>query len=206
MRRIGIAGRWLIFLLILSFLFAALYAALLPTLRANAEIEAHKLAERAIANAVNEAARESGFCFQEILRIERNAEGRITAIVADTGALNRWREALVETAEQKLVNGEYTAKIPLGTLLGSRLFYGRGPKISLRLSLGGYLSASFRSDLSGAGVNQTKYTLSALIDAKMFTYLPASRLTVETETEVLLAEAFISGEVPSFYTVPAAER
>jgi hypothetical protein len=87
--------------------------------------------------------------------------------------------------------------IPLGTLLGGDLFYGRGPGVTLKLTLSGNISADLKGSFESAGYNQTRHRMMLDISASVYTFLPGMRATADVKTNVLVAETVIVGTVPA---------
>jgi len=168
----------------------------MPILRQSAEIEAYKTAQSVFTKAVNKASEKSGIDLSLILKEQ---SGDVTSLSADMNKVNVWKEYFIDEIENGIKNNTYKVKIPLGTLLGNAFTYGKGPKINITITLGGYINADIKTKIESAGINQSKYSIYVSISSKMYTYLPFSYFTVENVTDVYLAEFVTVGEVPSLY-------
>lgn len=199
-RKLNRRGKTVLFLTALFLGILFLYGIYYPVLKLTAETEAALLAERAVAEAVAEAM--ESYDLSSLITAEKGDDGGLTAVSADSAALNRWKTELVRKAEEKLENQVLIKKIPLGTLLNSTAFYGRGPRVPLRVTLGGSFSADTETVFEGAGVNQTRYGVYLRVKIKLNTYLPLCHAWTEAESSMLLGEYIIVGEVPNLYANP----
>ena len=173
-----------------------IYIAFLPVLSKTAQIEANKAAQKIYTKGVNEATLKSGIDLNNVLK-EQSAD--ITTFSADMNKVNLWKEYFIEEIESEIKNKKYTAKIPIGTLLGNAFTYAKGPDITVEILLGGYINADIKTKIERAGKNQSKYSIYVSISSKMYAYLPFDKSEFENETEIYLAEYVVVGEVPSVY-------
>ena len=90
--------------------------------------------------------------------------------------------------------------IPVGTLTGSTLLAGRGPRISVRMESVGSSSATFENEFTSAGINQTKHKIVLKIDVSASILLPGFSTAVVVSNNVTVAETVIVGSVPDTYT------
>ena len=58
------------------------------------------------------------------------------------------------------------------------------------------MSSGFTSSFSGAGINQTVHSVYLNVSAEVRVVLPAGAENVTAQTQVLVAETLIVGEVP----------
>ena len=89
--------------------------------------------------------------------------------------------------------------IPLGSLFLPELLSGKGPAIPVRILSIRNSDASFVSHFSQAGINQTLHqvTMDVSIDVAVLVLGETSSFTVESE--VVVAETVIVGQVPTTY-------
>lgn len=132
--------------------------------------------------------------------VERDADGAITSLSADTARLNLLRSQLVTAALEALEEVDVSAiQIPLGSLLDSELVWARGPSIHARALSVGTVSADFDSDFSSAGVNQTLYRIWLELSVPLTVMLPGGGVQVKLDSRLCLSETVIVGSVPSTY-------
>lgn len=116
-------------------------------------------------------------------------DGRITSINSDTNAVN---ESLSQLEGTKL-------SVPIGTLSGINILTGRGFDIPLRLHQIGAAKTELKSNLTEAGINQTKYSLYLTVTIEMTAILPAHSTDIVVSYDYPVSETVIVGEIPDMY-------
>lgn len=168
---------------------------LAPAAMELAKATAGNSVQRAVREAVREA--EPG---GETVRLEKDGEGKITALRTDTGLLNDMgglvAERLLDTLGEK---NSLPVRVPLGPLLGlGHLFRGRG--IRVRLLAPKVVECRFESGLQSAGINQTEHRLTCTGAVEYtFMFLGYRRKCI-VPYSVPAADTLIVGEVPDSYT------
>lgn len=144
--------------------------------------------------------------YSDLVTIQRDGTGIITALTTDTAALNQLRADLLDHLIRDLTEAEeLEVRIPLGSLLESDLTWGRGPEISFRSRFTGTVSAEFQSDFSAAGVNQTLHRIELMLTVPVTVFLPGESKLVSIETNLPVAETVIVGHIPeTFFHLPAS--
>ncbi len=64
------------------------------------------------------------------------------------------------------------------------------------MTLAGNVKADFKSTFESAGVNQTRHQIFLNVGASVYSFLPGVNATTDVNTDVLVAETVIVGEVP----------
>ena len=90
--------------------------------------------------------------------------------------------------------------VPLGTLTGSPLLAGRGPKLTVKMETMGTAAATFRDKFTAAGINQTKHQILLDVDVYVTILLPGITTYTKVSNEISVAETVIVGSVPQTYT------
>ncbi len=98
---------------------------------------------------------------------------------------------------EKTENSNFS--IPLGSFLGSKLFFGIGPKVNITMKLTGNLDTDLKSEFIHAGINQTLHKIYLEIRCNIIILTPFETIEDQIVNQVLLAEGVIVGEVPSSY-------
>ena len=119
-------------------------------------------------------------------------DGRITSINSDTNAVNRLQSSLSQLEGTKL-------SVPIGTLSGINILTGRGFDIPLRLHQIGAAKTELKSDLTEAGINQTKYSLYLTVTIEMTAILPAHSTDIVVSYDYPVSETVIVGEIRDMY-------
>jgi len=124
-----------------------------PQVQALAEIAARQQASQAIAEAVERVLTEEGVTYERLASYEE--ENGVKSIQTNAAELNLLRLKINRAVEEAVRRRRSKLSLPLGALLGSQLFSGTGPSIGVQLAMTGDAVSDIRSDISGAGVNQT---------------------------------------------------
>lgn len=140
--------------------------------------------------------------YEEVVNVTTDEAGNVMSVQANIETVNRLKSALsLEVAERLEETNSLTVSIPLFTLLGSRLWQGRGPRIEFPVPVGVSLLTDIDSTLSAAGINQTAHRIFLNVKANTFLAIPTAHTTVEVESSFAIAESVLLGGVPDAYTV-----
>ncbi len=135
--------------------------------------------------------------YESLVHIDRDGDGRVLSITSDMPKMNRLKAKIIAEVQKGLDGtGNSSVNIPVGTLLGSNLFHGCGPCLGLKLTLAGNVKADFKSTFESAGFNQTRHQIFLDVGASVYSFLPGVKATTDVNTNVLVAETVIVGEVP----------
>lgn len=127
--------------------------------------------------------------------VAREAGGQVSAVSADTGALNRLRAGVLSRLAKDL-NGKAAAYVPIGSLTDVGVLNGRGPKVPVKLKLEGSADISFQTEFVSAGVNQSCHRITMTVRAQAYSQSKRFAAQVEEETVTVLAETVVVGQVP----------
>ena len=195
--------RTLALLSVAALLTAALLATrqLRPLLTSLATTRVSNTVNRIVSEAVTEAIDSGELRYDRLISFEKDTEGRVTAVHSDMAAFNRLQSAILDIILTRV--DQVSARelsIPVGTLTGSALLAGRGPRISVRMESVGSSSAWFENDFASAGINQTKHQIVLNIDVVVSILLPGFTTATKVSNAVTVAETIIVGSVPETYT------
>lgn len=138
--------------------------------------------------------------YEQLITIERDQSGNITALTTNMGEVNRLRAQLVATAADSLEQLNVSdISIPLGSLFNSGFLWAHGPTIRVRAMSVANISAEFKSQFISAGVNQTLHRIWLEVSAPMTVLLPSGPLEVLVNSQLCMAETVIVGHVPETY-------
>lgn len=113
------------------------------------------------------------FKYDDIIDIEKDAEGNITMIRADTVKQNYLASQVVLKCDEKLSEmGDLGVKVPLGYLTNNVMFYNMGPKITVKMQQIGNITTSYESAFESAGINQTRHKIYLNLNATMRVIVP----------------------------------
>ena len=89
--------------------------------------------------------------------------------------------------------------IPIGSLFLPEFFSGRGPSIPVRILSIRNSDASFSSDFSQAGINQTLHQLTMEVSVDVAVLVLAGISSFTVTSEVVVAQTVIVGDVPGTF-------
>ena len=182
-----------------AFLYAA--SQLQPVLSRVAVTRVSNTVNRIVVHAVNEAVNNGTISYEQLISFEKDHDGRIAAVHSNVAACNRLQAEILDIILTRIE--EVPARdlsIPVGTLLGSPLLAGRGPRISVRMESVGSSSARFGNTFASAGINQTRHEIVLYIDVSVAILLPGFTTATKVSNAVTVAETVIVGAVPESYT------
>ena len=172
-----------------------------PILVSLATTRVSNMVNRIVSEAVDEAIDSGNITYSDLITFEKDNEGRITAIYSNMAAFNRLQSHILDIILARI--DQVSARelsIPVGSLSGSVLLAGRGPRISVRMESVGSSSANFENEFTSAGINQTKHQIVLDIDVAVSILLPGFSTATTVSNAVTVAETVIVGSVPDTYT------
>ncbi|WP_378955850.1 sporulation protein YunB [Pelosinus sp. sgz500959] len=170
-----------------------------PTLLAIAETKATLIATQSINRVISERVNVS-VDSQKLVNVTLDSRGRVVLIQPNTMEFNkiaadttiRVQDILKEIGEEKI-------KIPMGQILGSQLFASVGPDITVTVIPMGTVSVKVIDKFQQAGINQTRHMIYLIATTQIRIVVPLVSKSVSVDTQVLIAEYVVVGEVPSTY-------
>ncbi|MBO4330586.1 MAG: sporulation protein YunB [Oscillospiraceae bacterium] len=186
------AGIWLL---------ASVWARMTPIVRALAAAEATNAASAAVNGVISEMLSEGSMDYSRLVRLEKDASGKISALTADMARINLLKaEVTRRVIESAAHTSPVEVSVPLGNLFGGSLLSGRGPRIPVSvLSVSG-VETDFINHFDSAGINQTRHRIVAAVTMDMKILTPGGSVMTRAVTHVTVAETVIVGDVPESYT------
>lgn len=138
--------------------------------------------------------------YDRIVYFEKDLDGRITALKTNMTEVNRLKTDILN-----IINDEILALdtsdlgVPLGSLFLPEFFSGKGPAIPVRILSIRNSDASFTSNFSQAGINQTLHQLIMEVSVDVAVLVLAQTSSFTITSEVVIAETVIVGEVPNTF-------
>lgn len=193
--------RWLILFILLIFcgLFLVIDGQIRPMIRATAAYHASIYAT----NLMNEAVEQQLELVwdSQLVVISQNEQTNITSVTLDMMRINQIKTGITERILQELSSEETEiVEVPLGTLLGSELFSGRGPLIPITLSPMGLANIQMSSGMRQAGINQVLHEVVLHVDVEVSAILPGYSADAKAESDYLISQTVIVGNVPDRYS------
>lgn len=189
----------LVFMFLISLIMTFIYALdeiIMPTVVATSDMEMR--AE--VTNIINKTIFEeysNNFNYDEIINIEKDKEGKIILMKADTLKLNKLSTNTVVKAQKEIKKiGEVGIKIPIGYLSKNNILALMGPKVTVKMQPIGYITSKYISEFESAGINQTRHKIYIETTTKMRLILPLVNRDIEIVNQIPIIETIIVGEVP----------
>ena len=198
-------GRKLKFLLFLTAMlafwaFLGLRSRLWPVARDLARTQVINTASDLINDAILEQIMEGQIQYDRIVYFEKDLNGRITALKTNMAEVNRLKtETLNIINDQILAEDSDHLGVPVGSLILPEFFSGQGPQIPVRSLAIRNSDATFHSDFSEAGINQTLQQLSMDVLVDVTVLVLGQTETFSVSSQMVVAETIIVGDVPATY-------
>ena len=148
---------------------------------------------------VKDVMSDSRFGGDSLVVLEHDGDGGVSAVSADVTAINTLSAEVLSRAVAATEQGTAAVEIPLANLIGSALLMNRGPSITVHVTVLTSSTAGFRSEITSAGINQTRHQLFLDLDIQLSCMLPWQTMDTSVQTEILVSETVIVGQVPSSY-------
>ena len=136
------------------------------------------------------------FKYDDIINIEKDADGNITMIRSDTVKQNYLASQVVLKCDERLSELEdLGVKIPLGYLTNNVMFYNMGPKITVKMQQVGNITTSYESEFQSAGINQTRHKIYLNLTTTMRVIVPFNSKEVEVTCQIPVSDTIIVGKI-----------
>ena len=184
-------------LLVLFLLFRSKYN---DAIIALAETQVMNSTSDLINDAIDRQIENGNIQYDRIVYFEKDLNGRITALKTNMSEVNRLKTTILN-----LINDEILALdtsdigIPLGSLFLPEFLSGKGPVIPVQVLSIRNSDASFYSNFTEAGINQTlqQLTMNVSVDVTILVLGKTNSFTVNSQ--VVVAETIIVGQVPETF-------
>lgn len=189
--------------IILAITAASLYfidAQFRPIVKTMAAYQAKVYATEAINGAVIECLDRWNAAGNKIVTVSYNGSGEVSTIQTDAVALNTLKAEITKTVSAEISRLEQQRlSVPIGTLLGSHVFSGRGPGVEFKIVPAGYVKTDIVNRFDAAGINQTRHQIYIDISANIVAILPGYTSATEVATNICVAETVVIGQVPGTF-------
>lgn len=153
-----------------------------------------------INDAIDRQIKDGTIQYDRMVYFEKDLDGRITALKTNMSEVNKLKTDLLN-----IINDEILAMdtdhmgIPIGSLFVPELFSGMGPSIPIRILTIRNSEASFFSEFSEAGINQTLQQLNMAVSVDVVILVLGKIDTFTISSQVVVAETVIVGQVPNMF-------
>ena len=138
--------------------------------------------------------------YDRIVYFEKDLNGRITALKTNIGEVNALKTETLNTINEVILESDYfDIGIPIGSLIFPEFISGRGPQIPVRVLSVRNSDATFQSNFTHAGINQTLHQLNMCVLVDVTVLVLGRTISFTVNSEVVVAETIIVGDVPDTY-------
>ncbi|MBR7123142.1 MAG: sporulation protein YunB [Oscillospiraceae bacterium] len=169
-------------------------------IRGLAETQVRNATSDLINDAIDKQIESDNIQYDRIVYFEKDLNGRITALKTNMSEVNRLKTDILN-----IINDEILALdtsdigIPVGSLILPELLSGRGPVIPINIISIRNSDASFSSNFTEAGINQTLQQLNMHISIDVAVLILGDTNYFTISSQVVVAETIIVGQVPDTY-------
>lgn len=142
----------------------------------------------------------------ELLDIERDSEGNIQYVEANSRLINKLVLAFSRGMEENYSLGD-TEVVPvnLGVLTGNKMLSQLPWTVNIKVMPLSLTKFQCETEFETQAINQTRYKVFCSVTSTVQIVSPVCRETAEINRKVLLAEAILVGRVPDSYVVVPEE-
>ncbi|GKX66000.1 sporulation protein YunB [Inconstantimicrobium mannanitabidum] len=135
---------------------------------------------------------------QDFLKIEKDSEGNITLLRADTVRMTALAQKVALKCTKDIENlGKNGVKVPWGYVTNNNLLSRFGPKITACMEPIGRVQIKYSSEFEAAGINQTRHKIKITLSARIKVILPTENREVLVENDMPVSETIIVGKIPN---------
>ena len=165
-----------------------------------AQTRAKQYSTLAINTCVTDVLAEGKVDYSNLIYLQTDANG-LSVVRTDMSAINTLKARLTTDIQDRISKySDGKLYIALGTLAGSDIFTGRGPKIEVKMVPVGYVTTTINSEFTSAGINQTLLRMMMSVTGTVTVVMGGYSATSDVTTDFCIAETIIVGAVPDAYT------
>ena len=138
--------------------------------------------------------------YDRMVYFEKDLDGRITALKTNMSEVNRLKTDLLNLINDEILAMDFDQLgIPIGSLVVPEFFSGKGPEIPVRILTIRNSEASFFSEFSEAGINQTMQKMNMQVNIDVAVLVLGTVEEFAISSQVVVAETVIVGQVPDTF-------
>lgn len=192
---------WIAFLLLFTMVSLVIFRVKYNiAIRGLAETQVRNATSDLINDAIDRQIENENVRYDRIVYFEKDLSGRITALKTNMSEVNR-----LKTNVLNIINDEILALdtsdlgIPIGSLILPEILAGKGPSIPVHIISIRNSDASFTSNFTEAGINQTLQQLNMEVSVDVAVLVLGSTSYFSVSSQVVVAETIIVGQVPDTF-------
>ena len=193
-------GGLLLILLPAVGLFLLLRLRVTPLMKQLVVTQAENTMSSLVNRIVNDQIAAGQIDYDRLVYLEKDAQGRVTALKTNIGEMNRMKTELLAAMDEGVEDiSVEELGVPIGNFFLPELFSGKGFRLPVRILSVSTSDAAFENCFSEAGINQTLHQIRMNIVVNLSVLTPTGTVRTQVLTDVVVAETVIVGSVPSQY-------
>lgn len=138
--------------------------------------------------------------YENVVYFEKDISGRVTALKTDITKVNRLKTGALDHVNETLTDTEqFHIGVPLGSLILPEFLSGKGPQIPVQVVSVRNSDATFHSNFTHAGINQTLHQLQMTVLVDVTVLILGKTVDFTVSSDIVVAETVIVGEVPDTF-------
>ncbi|MCQ4864193.1 sporulation protein YunB [Pseudoflavonifractor phocaeensis] len=171
-----------------------------PMVTEMARTQVSNAVTRIVDTAVTDTLAEEAIAYSDMVTLQTDSAGRITALTSNSTEMNRLRTDIMNDIVSQVDSlGTPELGVPLGNLTGFSSLSGKGPLLPVRVLTLGTPEAAFSNVFTDAGINQTYHRVMLDVTVDITLLIPGGTVNTSVNTQVCVAETVLVGEVPQTY-------
>lgn len=202
MRRVIRRFVWWVFLLsaISLVLFALFRHKYHTAIRGLAETQLRNATSDLINDAIDKQIEQENIQYDRIVYFEKDLNGRITALKTNMSEVNRLKTDILNIINDEILALDTTdLGVPIGSFILPEFLAGKGPSIPVHILSIRNSDASFTSNFTEAGINQTLQQLNMQVSVDVAVLVLGATNYFTVTSQVVVAETIIVGQVPETF-------
>lgn len=171
-----------------------------PVIKDVASSQAENMAVNVIEKSIIKVLEENEFTYSSLVKIQKDENGKIASIETDIVKMNLVKSEISRVVSEEILElDSKEISIPIGTIIGTSILSGKGPKIKTEVTLSSNVSVSVDNKFISTGINQTLHEIVINIDAAIFVIMPRNNTSTQVNTNFCIAQTVIVGDVPETF-------
>ena len=186
--------------LILIIIFILVDIAIRPVVKENAKYIVKNEVTIMINECVGDYISENNIVYNDLITVSLNDKKEVTTVETNTIAINKLKADITNAIANELKDsrGE-KIRVSLGNLLDSYILDHIGIEFQVKLTDYGFIETDILSEFKSTGINQTLHRINLKIKVDVNINVGTLYQTETVETEILLTETVLVGNVPDMY-------
>ncbi len=171
-----------------------------PVIKDVASSQAENMAVNVIEKSIIRVLEENEITYSSLVNIQKDENGKIASIETDIVKMNLVKSEISRVVSEEILElDSKQISIPIGTIIGTSVLSGKGPRIKTEVTLSSNVSVSVDNNFVSTGINQTLHEIVINIDADIFVIMPRNNTSTQVNTNFCIAQTVIVGDVPDTF-------